>query len=129
MRVTNQILDSDIEALETRKSVCQSLGSQVEFCVANFNYACNINVLYISNSISKFTIIFHFWRIKVIFFQRGCRNEFLFIFGVCSKICISISEIYSREPFIYYFIELISMINTEATRRLTNPKILLLKDR
>ena len=60
MRVTIEILDAELEILETSKSRCHSLGSLAEVYLANVNYTHNRNVLYLTNSMSKFTIIFHF---------------------------------------------------------------------
>ena len=60
MRVTIHVLDAALETLETRKSRCHSLVSQVAGCVKNVNYDHNSNVLYKSKIMPKFTMIFHF---------------------------------------------------------------------
>ena len=67
MRVTSKILDAALETLETSKIKFHSFGSQEAGCVANLNYAHNIDVLYQANSISKFTTIFHLWLTKGIY--------------------------------------------------------------
>ena len=67
MRVTRQILNSGLETLEIRKRRCQSLGYQAAGCVTNVNYSLNINVLYPSKSMSRFTMIFNFYLSKGIY--------------------------------------------------------------
>ena len=59
MRVTSQILDAELETLETSNSRCRILGSQAEGCVENVNYSHNKNVLYLEKSMPKFTIILY----------------------------------------------------------------------
>ena len=66
MRVNRQILDSVIENLETSKCRHHILGSQTADYVPNFNSDHYSNVLYLAKSISRFTMIFHLWIMKVI---------------------------------------------------------------
>ena len=61
MSVTSHVLDAPLETLETRNSSCNSLFSQAEGSVVNFSSSHNINVLYLANIMSKFTIIFNFY--------------------------------------------------------------------
>ena len=66
MRATSQILNAVIVTLETSKSRCNSLDYQAEGYAENLNYDHNINVMYPTNSMSKFTIIFRFCLMKEI---------------------------------------------------------------
>ena len=59
MRVTNNILDAEIETLETSTSRCHSLGYQAAGCVANTNSAHNSNVLYIANIVGNEILSFY----------------------------------------------------------------------
>ena len=66
MRVNIQILNANIETLETRNSRCHSLGYQVVVCVTNINSDHNRNLMYPSKSMAKFTMIFHLFLTMVI---------------------------------------------------------------
>ena len=66
MRITIQILNTVLETLQTRKRRCHSLGFQMSDCVTNNNSTHNSNVIYPVNSMSTYSIIFHFCLMKVI---------------------------------------------------------------
>ena len=66
MRVTSQIFDADLIALETSKSRCHSLVSQLIGCVENVNSSHNRNFLYPAKIVSKFTILFYLCLTNVI---------------------------------------------------------------
>ena len=129
MRVTIQIFNADIETLENRKSRCHSLCYQTSGCVTNFNYSHNINVLYPTKSVSKFSIVFHFYLTKGSYCKGKYINELLFICGVCTKRYINISKLSIWGPLLYQFRDVISLIDTENNSRPENPKIQVLKDR
>ena len=67
MRVTSQIFNTVLETLETSKSKRHSLGFQTAIYVTNFDSTHKSNVLYPSDSMSKISIIYHFYHMKGIF--------------------------------------------------------------
>ena len=101
MRVTSQTFNTALYTLETRKSRCHSLVCYMKGCVTNYNSAYNSNVMYTSDNVSKFSIIFHSWLMKGISCYWKWSHWLLFICRVCPKRCIKISNISSWEPFVY----------------------------
>ena len=64
MRVTSQIFNTVLHTLETRKISCHSLGFQTIGYVTNFKFTHKSNVMYLSNSISKFSMILNLYFMK-----------------------------------------------------------------
>ena len=67
MWVTNQILNTALDTLKTRKSRWHSFCCYTTDCVRNSNYNHKSNFLYPSKSMSKFSTIFHFCLMKGIY--------------------------------------------------------------
>ena len=58
--LTSQIFYAVLETLETRKIMCNSLGSHASGCVINSNFSHDSTVLELAKSMSEFPMIFHF---------------------------------------------------------------------
>ena len=129
MWVTIQILNTALDTLKNIKSRFHSLSCQTTGCATNINYTHKRNVLYLSQIIPKCNMIFHFWLMKCISLKWKCSHQLLFKCRVCLKRCIKLSKFSSQEPFIYQFHDVISLINTETKRRLSNQEIQVLKHR
>ena len=123
VRVSRKILNTSLETLKMWKIRCHSLSSKATGCVTNINTANYSNVLYTSNSISKFTMVLQFWFLKVISSQCNYSNEFLLVCGFRPKRCIKFPKFSSWGPFIYQIQYVISLINTKTKRIFQNPKI------
>ena len=60
----SHILNAALETLETRKSRCHSLRLNMSGCVTNANYTHKSSLLYLFESMSKFSMILHFYLMK-----------------------------------------------------------------
>ena len=98
-------------------------------CVAYFNSSYDINMLYPSNSVSKFPILFPFCLLKFSFFQWNRRDDFLIICIVYPKWHINISQLSIWEPLIYQLLDVIGLINTKPNKILKITIIYVFKDR
>ena len=120
MRVTILILNTFIETLKTWKSSCHSLDSQAEGCVTNSNDSHNRNVMYLGNSVYKFTMVLHLCLIQELFCQWNYNHDLVLICGVFQKRNTNFYKLSSWEPFIHHIHDFISLINTESNGRLIN---------
>ena len=129
MCVTIQILNTELDTLETRKIRCHILGFQTTGCVKNANSTHKRNVFYPSKSMFKFSMLFYFCLMKRIYCQQKCIYQLLIVCRVLPKRSIKLSKFSSWVPLIYQFHDVISIINTKTKRRLENQGIWVLKDR
>ena len=123
VRVNSHILNTYVETLKSRKSRRHSFVPKVEGCVTNENPSNYRNVLYLTKSMSKFTMALYFCLIRSIVCQQNCIHEFLFMCRVCPERCIKLLKFSSWEPFVQQLNDAISLINTESKRVLIKTKI------
>ena len=127
MRMNIHILNKSIETLKARKSRYHILGTKATGYVTDFNTSHYINILYSAKSMSRFTMVFNFYLMKIISCKWNFRHKFLLRSELRLERCDKISKFSILEPFVHHLHDVISMINTETKRIVGNTKIQLFK--